>query len=72
MAKKSVGTIGPISYMNKILSTLHSQNKHSSADVKAYLAKSATATTDTNHVEKHEYTKQELDALFDSLDDIEV
>ena len=72
VAAKSVGTLGPISYMNKILSTLHSQNKFSPADVKAYLAKSATTSTDSSKIEKHEYTKQELDALFDSLDDIEV
>ena len=72
VAKKSVGTIGPISYMNKILSTLHSQNKHSASDVASYLAKTSTTATETNKIEKHEYTKQELDALFDSLDDIEV
>lgn len=72
VAKKSVGTLGPISYMNKILSTLHSQNKHALADVNAYLSNNNTSTADTNRIEKHEYTKQELDALFDSLDDIEV
>ena len=72
VAKKAVGAFGPVSYMNKILSTLHSQNKHSEADVKAYLQSTNTAEqSQTNHL-KHNYTNEELNAIFDSLDDIEV
>ena len=72
VARKSVGKSGPIAYMNKILSSLHSQNKHSLADVQSYVETTQVGSAAEQNYIKHEYTKQELDALFDSLDDIEV
>ena len=74
VAEKAVGKNGAISYINKILSTLHSQNKHSIEDVKQGLNNTnfTQSQNQNNEFLHHEYTKQELDALFDSLDDIEV
>ena len=74
VAEKAIGKNGAISYINKILSTLHSQNKHTIDEVKQNLNNSMPTQTQTQNNEfmHHEYTKQELDALFDSLDDIEV
>lgn len=70
---KSVGKVNPMIYTNKILSMLHNQNKHSLSDVQGYVDNgmeySKPRELDYMH---HEYTKTELDALFDSLDDIEV
>lgn len=72
-ASKSVGKVNPMSYANKILSVLHNQNKHALSDVQNYadtgMEYSKPRELDFMH---HEYTKAELDALFDSLDDIEV
>lgn len=74
VAKKAVGKTGPIAYMNKILSTLSSENKHSLADVEKYLSNNTitSATKDKKQMTSREYTNAELEALFDSLDDIEV
>jgi hypothetical protein len=72
VASKSAGKFGPIAYMNKILSTLHANNKHTKAEVETYLASSASTASSEQNIAKHEYTKEELNALFDSLDDIEV
>jgi len=72
VAKKAVGKTGPIAYMNKILSTLHSENKHSENDIKKYLNSSAVTSSKAPQIIEHEYSKADLEALFDSLDDIEV
>ena len=71
VAKKAFGKTGPIAYMNKILSNLASQNKHAFVDVKSYL-ESNSAETSSQKIISHDYSKEELDAMFDSLDDIEV
>jgi len=71
VAQKAVGKNGPISYINKILSTLFYQNKKSKQEVTDYLS-TYNSSTENQSYEHHEYTKDELNALFDSLDDIEV
>ncbi len=71
-AEKSAGTAGPLRYMNKILSTLHQSGKTSLEDVKENFAQSANNNDYNQGLIKHEFTQQELNALFDSLDDIEV
>lgn len=70
-SKKAFGKTGPIAYMNKILSNLANQNKHSLADVQKYL-ESSPAEEHAQKIISHDYSKEELDAMFDSLDDIEV
>lgn len=74
IAKKSIGTIGPMAYMNRILSTLHNQNKHSLKDAQDYVIKNQSNDAKPNELKymQRSYSKEELDALFDSLDDIEV
>ena len=71
VSKKAFGKTGPIAYMNKILSNLASQNKNSLADTKAYLESNPTVDQ-SQKIISHDYSKEELDAMFDSLDDIEV
>lgn len=70
-AKKAFGKSGPMAYMNKVLSNLASQNKYSEADAKKYLD-SYSVSAETKQIISHDYSKEELDAMFDSLDDIEV
>ena len=68
----------PISYLNKILSDLHTNNITEVEAAKTYLNKSQDAArapksnTTATQFEQRAYTKQELNALFDSLDDIEI
>jgi len=71
VSKKAFGKAGSIAYMNKILSNLASQNKHSLAETKAYL-ESNPSEQQSQKIISHDYSKEELDAMFDSLDDIEV
>lgn len=73
VAAKSAGKMGALSYINKVLSNLHEQGKTSLEAVTKSLASVAdNATAFEKGVIKHEYTKEELDALFDSIDNIEV
>ena len=68
----------PISYLNKILSDLHTNNITEVEAAKTYLNKNQDAArapksnTTATQFEQRAYTKQELNALFDSLDDIEI
>ncbi len=76
VAEKSKATAQPIRYMNKILLELNNKNLKSISEVEKELSKVSTMTTATNtnknDFSEREYTKEELNALFDSLDDIEV
>ncbi len=67
----------PVPYMNKILSTLHESGNTSLEAVKKNLASQASTQTKTtakpkDDIYRHDYTKEELDAVFDSLDDVEI
>lgn len=77
VAKSSNGKMQPIQYMNKILSNLYAEKISDIDTIKKRLENMPTSTTITNknsalNYEMREYKKEELDALFDSLDDIEV
>lgn len=75
VAEKSKTASQPIRYMNKLLLELNNKNIHSLDAVKDELSKvsiSTTQLTNKNDFSEREYTKEELNALFDSLDDIEV
>ena len=74
VAQASLGKAGSISYINKILSSLNSLGKHSVQDVQNYMQNQVSNTKINKDQEymHHEYTKEQLDAQFDSLDDIEV
>jgi len=78
VAEKSNTANQPIRYMNKLLSDLNSKNIHSISEVKLELEKTQVTNTFTpanshkNDFSERDYSKEELNALFDSLDDIEV
>ena len=71
------GKVQPIIYLNKLLSQFHSKGISSIDEAKKEIEQFnntySYSTKPTNNVFKsREYTNEELNALFDSLDDIEV
>ena len=65
-----------ISYMNKILSTLNNQNIRADSEIEKYL-NSITSQSNTNKSKSqemitHSYSKEQLNAIYDSLDDVEI
>ena len=66
------GKAQPMSYLNKIVSELYNAKIVSVAEAEKYLTKSKTETKPEQQMLSHTYTNQELTALFDNLDDIEV
>lgn len=75
VAEKSKGTANPIRYMNKLLSEIHAKNISTLEEATKLCSQTNFAKTETKieqNMETREYSKEVLDALFDSLDDIEV
>ena len=76
VAEKSKTANQPLRYMNKLLSDFNLKNIQTIEEVKKELEKvnvsSVQNITNKNDFSEREYTKEELNALFDSLDDIEV
>ena len=74
VAEKSKNASSPVRYMNRLLLELHSKNIHDINKAQEELSKTSVEFTSTakKDFEQREYTKEELNALFDSLDDIEV
>ena len=66
-----------IPYLNKILSTLNNKNIKTDDEIEKYL-KNNLSSNRTITTEKsagfmtREYTKEQLSALYDSLDDVEI
>jgi len=64
-----------ISYINKILSSLNNLNIHSDAEIEKYLSSLSNSknTKSTNQdIISHNYSKEQLTAVYDSLDDVEI
>lgn len=74
VANKSKNASQPMRYMNKLLLVLNSKNIKTLPDAEKELATvgQAPATSPAKSAPEREYTAEELTALFDSLDDIEV
>lgn len=75
VAEKAKATSSPVRYMNKLLLDLNSKNIHDVEKVKIELNKvnvNPSSQVVKSDFGQRDYTKEELDALFDSLDDIEV
>jgi len=77
VAQNSKSREYPISYINKILSEFHAKNIVTLDAAKANLSQSAAtsakAKTENNkEFSQRSYSKGELSALFDSLDDVEI
>ena len=73
VAEKAKNASSPIRYMNKLLLELHSKNIYDYDKAKQELNNTQIETKENKKdFTEREYTKEELNALFDSLDDIEV
>lgn len=74
-AEKSRGATSPVQYLNRILSDWKAKGIKTLAAAKAEAAKfeSGTGKPDApakQGIYKHEYTKEQLDALFDDIDNL--
>lgn len=77
VAKLAYGKINPMSYLNKILADIFAKSINTDTDIKKYIKsveKSSTSSkqTEEKSFEQRPYTHEELSAVFDSLDDIEI
>lgn len=70
----SKGKSNPVSYLNKILSSLNERNIKTDAEIEKYLKSFSTdgAKTDKPDFSQRDYSAEEMNALFDSLEDIEI
>lgn len=69
----SVGRYMPMQYVNKILSEYHINKITSVEDAKKYKPMTtANALSTGKEVKKTEYSKQELDSLFDDIQEVEI
>ena len=75
VCEKSKSTAAPLRFMNKILSDLNQKNFKTLKDAEKELSNlkvDAAKPAQNSNFTQREYTKDQLNALFDSLDDIEV
>ena len=76
--EQSKGKYMPMQYLNKILSEYHMAGINSVEDAKNYsikqtsVAKSGTTKTSSKDAEKRQYSKKELDSLFDNIYEVEI
>lgn len=66
-----------IPFLNKLLSNINSKNLKTDSEIKNFLANSSEnnsyqAKNKASEMMTREYTKEELSALYDSLDDVEI
>ena len=68
------GKANPISYINKVLATLNEKNIKTDKDIENYISK--MSVSDVQNAKKEfpmrKYSPEEINALFDSLDDVEI
>lgn len=74
VAETSKTKSNPMSYLNKVLATLNEQNIKTDKDIEKHLKASLSATSkvDKPDFSTRNYSSEEMNALFDSLDDIEI
>ncbi len=75
VADACVGKSSPMSYLNKLLADLHEQGVSVTKDIANALKTKPTSTKQTPEKEQyatHNYSKEQLSAVFDSLDDVEI
>jgi len=77
ISKAAIGKIGPMSYLNKLLADIYAKGITSDSEIKKYLKSSAKS--DSSKTEKissdfksRTYSQEELSAVIDSLDDVEI
>jgi DNA replication protein DnaD len=68
------GKSNPMSYLNKILSSINERGLKTEKEIADYLKSASTGTqkADKPDFEQRTYTAEEMNSLFDSLDDIEI
>ncbi len=76
ISKTADGKANPMSYLNKVLADIFAKGISSDAEIKKYLKSAAVSETKTasktESFETRNYSKEELSAVFDSLDDVEI
>lgn len=73
VAESSIGKTNPITYLNKLLADFHEQGVSVTEELaKALKNKPVAAKPEKEQYATHSYTKEELSAVFDSLDDVEI
>ncbi len=77
VAENAKGKANPMAYLNKIMASLSNSNIHGSKQIKEYLEKTpvhyeSSGTAKKPDFETRNYTSEELNAVFDSLDDVEL
>ena len=60
-----------MSYLNKLLADFYNQGKEISSKTLKNINTKTTAKTKDDYA-KHEYTKEQMSSVFDSLDDVEI
>ena len=69
----STGKFQPIQYLNKLLSNWHTNNVKTLEEAKnCKLPEMNNKENDSKEIKGKSYKKEELDALFDSLEEIEI
>ena len=73
----ATGKSNPITYLNKVLADLHEQGVSITQEVVSALKTKPVSTSTPSQPEKqnyatHNYTKEDLAGVFDSLDDVEI
>lgn len=74
VADASQGKSNPMTYLNKVLADLHEQGVSITSDVAKALkpTKSQKSQSAKQDYATHTYSKEQLTAVFDSLDDVEI
>jgi hypothetical protein len=75
VAEVSSGKSNPMSYTNKVLATLNEKGIKTDAEIKKELKNVATTVEGSQNkqtFEQRKYTAEELNAVYDSLDDVEL
>ena len=74
VAEASKGKSNPVTYLNKILSSLNEKNIKTDKEIERYLKSVSTGEqkADKPDFSQRDYSAEEMNALFDSLEDIEI
>ncbi len=74
VSETSKGKSNPMTYLNKILSTLNEKNIKTDKEISSYLKTISTGGSklETSEMPTRNYSAEEMNAVFDSLDDIEI
>ena len=76
ISKSAEGKINPITYLNKLLADIYAKGLSSDTEIKKYLKSQSSNNSSQSQkqqsFESRTYSQEELSAVFDSLDDVEI